>query len=227
MLVSIIIPVYNCEKYIEQAILSAVHQSYKDTEVIVINDGSTDKTVHIVLELMKKYPIHLFSKKNGGTASALNAGIQVASGKWIKWLSADDVLYPGSIELMMDHAKYKDTIYYSNYDIIDAKGKLIGTWKENPDKPTSYLWKKFFGNGSTTLIHKHVFDKCGLFADMPHSEDYEFWLRATQIYGIKMELIPETTIAYRRHPGQLTNKVGGSLDEVIKERIRERQASSG
>jgi len=228
VLVSIIIPVYNCEKYIEQAILSAVHQSYHDFEIIVVNDGSTDKTLHIILELMSKFPhIRLFSKKNGGPASALNAGIEQAKGTWIKWLSADDEMYPHCLEQMMAQAKYTDVIYYSHYDYIDEDGKITGEFIE-PDHPVVYLWERFFGNGSSTLIHREVFAKCGLFnAALPHSEDYEFWLRATQVYGTRMQLVPIKTIRYRRHSGQLTNKVGGSLDKIIKEKIRERQAASG
>jgi glycosyltransferase involved in cell wall biosynthesis len=229
--VSIIIPVFNCEKYIEEALLSAIHQSYQETEIIVVNDGSNDGTIHVIMKVMEKYPdkIRLFSKKNEGTASALNAGIRQAQGMWIKWLSAVDVMYPNCLDLMMDKAKYKDTIYYSNYDIIDFRGAKIGEFIEPQGGHTpDYLWKRFFGNGSSSLIHRNVFSKCGLFDEsIEHSEDYEFWLRATQIHGIKMELVPEKTIKYRRHADMLTNKVGGRLDDVIKEKIRAAKASSG
>jgi len=224
--VSIIIPVYNGEKYLKEAIDSALNQTYKDIEVIVIDDGSTDKTTAIlkdsVVRLHGKVRMHA---TNRGTAAALNTGIELAQGDYIKWLSADDVLLPQAIESMMwfvlADSRRENTIYYTNYHIIDQYGKHKKDWIE-PETPPD-LWKRFYGNGSSTLIHKSVFKKCGLFDEsLRHSEDYEFWLRATQIYGINLTLIPIFTINYRNHPDQLTHKVGGSLDKQIKDSIRKR-----
>ena len=118
----------------------------------------------------------------------------------------------------------RNTIFYSDYYRIDAEGKNPKILME-PGRQVEELWEKFFGNGSTSLIHKSVFDKCGLFDEsLRHSEDYEFWLRATMIYNIKMELYAQPTIKYRIHPDQLTNSVRGSLDKQIKDSIRKRLA---
>jgi len=83
-LISIIIPVYNCERYIAEAIESALNQTWEDKEIIVIDDGSTDGTA----EIAKSYKVIYIYKPNGGTGSALNMGIKLARGDWIKWLSA-------------------------------------------------------------------------------------------------------------------------------------------
>ena len=92
---------------------------------------------------------------------------------------------------------------------------------KEPGHDESVLWKKFFGNGSTSLIHREVFRKIGNFeSKLPHSEDYEFWLRATMLHGIKLQLIPVFTLNYREHTGQMTNRVGGKLDNLIKMSIR-------
>lgn len=215
--VSIIIPVYNGEKYIKQCVDSALAQSYEKTEVIVIDDGSTDNTLNILCTIPS---ITILIKPNGGTASALNTGIKNAKGTWIHWLSADDVMYSDCIEKLMSYEKDNNSIYYTHYDIIDQDNNSLGQFNE-PLRDESQLWSFFYGNGSTSLIHKDVFAKCGLFDDsLSHSEDYEFWLRATQVYGVKLKLIPEYTIQYRRHPDQLTNKVGGSLDSIIKEKVK-------
>src|SRR3989338_4728600 len=99
MKISIIIPVYNTEKYLEQCIESALHQSYCDVEIIAVNDGSTDQSVSILNKY--KNNIIVIDKKNGGTASALNLGIKNMTGDWFKWLSADDILKENAIEKLV------------------------------------------------------------------------------------------------------------------------------
>ena len=217
--ISVIIPVYNCEKYIRQAIESVLNQTFKDYELIVVDDGSTDKTKEIILD----YPITTISKINGGTASALNVGIRHARGQWIKWLSADDEMHPNCLEILSKNAIYADYIYYTNYDIIDDLGIIRGQFIEpdrnnkSIDELKQEMMNHYYGNGSTSFIHKTLFDKIGYFDELPHSEDYEFMLRALS-NGIRMELIPEKTIRYRYHIEQLTHKVGGSLDYEIKKK---------
>src|SRR5713226_560887 len=101
--VSVIIPVYNAEKYVKQCIDSCLSQTYTDFEIIIVDDGSTDLTPKILKEYGKV--IKVINKQNGGTASALNTGIKQSKGEWIKWISADDVLLNDSIEILMKTAK--------------------------------------------------------------------------------------------------------------------------
>jgi len=221
-MISIIIPTYNCEKYIKFAIESALNQTYEDKEIIVVDDGSTDNTLDIITQIAD---ITVLIKPNGGTADALNTGIRNANGDWIKWLSADDMLYPDALELMMNSIEKMDhtdnSIFYSHYDIIDESGIITGHFEEPKTREKGELWKRFYGNGSTSLIHKKVFAKCGLFdSTMKHSEDYEFWLRCSEVYGVKLQLVDEYTLKYRVHKDQLTNKIGGSLDEEIRKKIQ-------
>lgn len=213
--ISIIIPVYNGEKFIQEAIESALNQDYENKEVIVVDDGSTDDTRALILQYWGK--ITMVLQSNQGTANALNTGIRNSVGEWIKWLSADDVLYPNALTETMKQVDDKNCIYYTSYDYIgDHGGEFI-----EPERDINDLWSFFYGNGSTSLIHKSVFNKCGVFDDsLKHSEDYEFWLRATMVYGVKLKLIPIKTIKYRIHSGQLTNKAGGSNDVMIKNKIR-------
>lgn len=238
--VSVIIPVYNCERYIPLAIESVRMQSWKSLELIIVDDGSDDGTTELLQKIIDPRVPEvqvIYQLQNKGTASALNEGIKHARGEWIKWLSADDMMYPNCIQDMMifgveDNAKQsKNAIFYSDYDIIDERGSLIGDFIE-PDRNqqdhetrTKELFSHFYGNGSTSLMHKNVFKKCGLFDEsLKHSEDYEFWLRATALFNVSMIRVPTKTIKYRRWSGQLTNRVGGSLDEQIKNSIKEKMA---
>lgn len=100
---SIIIPAYNAQSYIERAIESALRQTYDDIEIIIINDGSTDKTSEIIEEYSQKHTnIKVISTDNGGVSRARNIGIDNSSGEYIVFLDADDELLPYSVENMVE-----------------------------------------------------------------------------------------------------------------------------
>ncbi len=214
---------YNAEKFLTMCIESALNQTCKDIEVIAVNDGSTDNS----LQILQKYSdeIVIIDKKNGGTPTALNAGINVMKGEWFKWLSADDVLYPNAIELLIKNAtklgeSAHSTIFYTNYDVIDENGKKLREFIEpnyndltNFDKNTILL-DHFIGNGTTSLIHKSMFDKYSLFDEkVGFQEDYEFWLRCCFLHECTIHLIPEICAKYRVHDTQLTKT---RIDDAIK-----------
>ena len=224
--ISIIIPVYNTQDFLEECIKSALNQTYSNTEIIAINDGSTDHSA----EILKKYSdkITVITKKNGGTASALNSGISVMTGTWFKWLSADDVLYPNALEEMfLEVSKTENkesTIFYSNYDIIDSDGNVIEKFLEpNYNDIDSFqqhviLLDHYFGNGTTSLIHKSAIQKYGAFNEIiGYKEDYELWLRYCVLYNCRLHLIPKILAKYRVHQKQLTKeKVAVSLSQTNK-----------
>lgn len=222
MKVSIVIPVYNAEKYLDECITSALKQTHENIEVIAVNDGSKDKS----LEVLKKYSdrIKIIDKKNGGTPTALNAGIRVMTGEWFKWLSADDVLLENAIESLTQEAKKlgpesKSTIFYSNYNLVDQSSKIVGQFIEQNYNHLSNFEKNvilldnYYGNGTTSLIHKSIFDRFGLFdKQVGFQEDYEFWLRCCLLHGCNMHLVPQILANYRVHEGQLTKK---KMDESL------------
>lgn len=103
-LVSVIIPVYNAEKYINQCIDSIIDQTYKNLQIIIVNDGSTDNTPEICEEYCKKDGrIEFYNKKNGGVSSARNYGISKSYGKWVLFIDSDDWLEINTIEQCMNH----------------------------------------------------------------------------------------------------------------------------
>ena len=114
--VSIVIPVYNGSNYLREAIDSALAQTYKNIEVIVINDGSNDKGK--TDKICKSYgnKIRYFKKENGGVASALNMGIEKMQGEYFSWLSNDDIYYQDKVEKQvkaLSRLKDKSTVVYS------------------------------------------------------------------------------------------------------------------
>jgi len=224
MKVSIVIPVYNAEKFIESCIKSALHQTYKDIEVIAVDDGSTDKSLELLQQSSDK--IKVIHKENGGTPTALNTGIKEMTGDWFKWLSADDLLKENAVEeLLKESSKIPDKescIFYSNYDLINNSGKMVKQFIE-PNYNTLSLFDRnvtlldhYYGNGTTSLIHKSMFERYGLFDEkIGFQEDYEFWLRCSLLHGCRLHLIPQNLAQYRIHDGQLTHtKINESLSHA-------------
>ena len=99
-LVSVVIPIYNSEKYLEECLNSVLSQTFQNIEIIAVDDGSTD----LSLEILKKFSdrVNVISQKNNGLASALNLGMSKMKGRWFKWFSPDDVMYPYTIETLVD-----------------------------------------------------------------------------------------------------------------------------
>jgi glycosyltransferase involved in cell wall biosynthesis len=232
--ISIIIPVYNGEDYINDAIKNALRQTYPNFEVIVVDDGSTDKTLLNLERDPLSKEITIIEKKNGGVGSALNAGIRAMTGQWFKWLSADDMLETNCLEVMMEEINKtpnnKNKIYYTNYNIIDNNGKITETIEEQNrnelswEIKCSHLYHLYYGNATTCMIHKSVFGKVGMFDEkIKNGDDYDFWLRAMfggwefESQRIELWLIPKTLASYRRHDNQLTNRRGSELFKTIKE----------
>ena len=121
-LVSIIIPIYNGSNYCEQAICSALNQTYKNIEVIVINDGSNDDG--LTRNICQKYSnkIFYYEKENGGVSSALNLGISKMKGEYFCWLSHDDTYTNNKIETQINYMlSRKYLVSYSDYCLYDIK----------------------------------------------------------------------------------------------------------
>lgn len=226
-LVSIVIPTYNRAPLIGDAIDSALNQAYKNTEVIVVDDGSTDNTKEVCSKYNNK--IKYFYKSNGGIASALNFGVEKMQGSWFKWLSSDDILEENAVEELVKFAHEKHARFvYSDYILIDGQGKQVGEFIE-PTYDTyldfaAKLWQSFIGNGSSSLIHRNVFEEVGVFdKSLKSAEDYDFWLRACILHRIMLYRCPKVLLRYRVHSKQLTAEVKTEalkIDMRIRERIK-------
>ena len=215
--VSIIIPVYNGEKYLKNAIDSALNQTYSNIEVIVVNDGSTDSTDKICLAYGNR--IKYIKKENGGVASALNEGIRNMTGDYFSWLSHDDIYLPNKIEkqvVFLKFIKKENVILFADYMHIDKNGKKLGksiVLDENIiRKKPLYIILKGMINGITLLIPKNAFQECGYFDEsLRCTQDYALWWKMIQKYEFihMKDIITQTRI----HSGQDTNTNPSVIDE--------------
>ena len=210
--VSIVIPVYNSEIFLKESMDSILNQSYKNIEVIVVNDGSTDNSQQILEEYSNK--ITVINQKNSGLASALITGIKHSSGKWFKWFSPDDIMFHYTIETLVNEAeKYSDTIIYSNWEVIDEKSCRLRSFQEsNYNELSNFeynvrLLDRQLIYVNTTLIPSSLFEKCSIRElDDPVAIDYDFFLNAALLFNIKFHLVQKPLVKYRIHTKQLSHK---------------------
>lgn len=201
-LISIVIPAYNSEKYIAEAIESAMSQVAIEFEIIVINDGSTDTTMNVVSNY--KQHIRIINQDNSGPAAARNNGVSNAKGQYIAFLDSDDLWLPE--KLMVQFRKINDgyPIVYSNRFNIGEIRDLPKIQSEIIEFPEGKIWNKLLnGNMITTssvIIKKDIFEEFnGFREELPYCEDWDLWLRCAEKYDIGFN--KEPLVKYRIHDG--------------------------
>lgn len=205
---SVIIPSFNRMPFLKIAVDSVLNQNSRDFEIIIIDDGSTDKTKEIIRNLNDKR-VKYFYQKNKGPASARNTGIKKAKGKFICFLDSDDRFRKDKIAITRKSIdEFTDYKIFHTEELWYRNGAYLPQKKEHK-KPSGFVFKQALKicsvSMSTACINKEVFDKIGGFDEsFPVCEDYEFWLRAALQFKVK--LIPE----------YLTIKEGGRTDQQSK-----------
>lgn len=239
-LVTIVIPVYNGSDFMEEAIDSALAQTYENCEILVINDGSSDhgETERIALSYGDK--IQYFKKENGGTASALNLALEHMQGEYFAWLSHDDLYYPEKIARQvgyMESGGYKAS--FCDYHILREDGSK-STVTAGHCYPACFLEKGVFPvvNGMIqfggVLLGKEIIEKYGKFNEqLKTTQDFEYLFRILKKED--MQYIPETLYAVRYHEGQGSRNIqtvcqdADSMFEMFLEEVdsQEREAAYG
>ena len=201
--VTAIVPVYNGAATIAEAIDSALAQSYRDLEVIVVNDGSTDATA----EVLRRYEgrIKVIDRKNGGIAAARNTGVAVTQSEYLAFLDCDDIWAPTMVERTV--AALDDNrdcvLAYTNCAVIDSDGHdlrsaLVGAGVDHAptlDEMLSRLWPIM---PSAVIMRRSIFDACGGFSEEFRSygfEDVIFWLRVREEGAF--HYLPECLVKWR------------------------------
>jgi len=198
--VSVVITNFEYEKYVGQAIESALNQTYKPHEVIVVDDCSYDNSRSVI----EKYPVtKLFRQENGGPAAARNQGIAHSTGDYFILLDADDRLKPDAVENLLKEA------LRTNADVVygdmESFGDKVETWNM-PDYTLEGMLENQIIPSVCALVDRHAFDCSGGFDITTNFEDWFFWL--TLAYRLKLEFkhIPVVTLEYRFHSSEMPSR---------------------
>ena len=200
--VSIILPVFNGEKYLSQSIKSCLSQSYKNIELIVVNDCSTDNSL-IIAERFKENDtrVKIYSNnENKGLPFSLNLGHSVAIGKYLTWISDDNYFADNAIEVLVKQINETGAdIVFSNFITVDEFNNEVGKYEYNKKRTL------FFNNiiGACFLYHREVYERNKGYNDSLHTiEDFDFWLRASK--HSKTCYFSDYIYFYRRHSESLS-----------------------
>lgn len=208
LMISIVLPVYNSEKYVESAIISVLKQTYKNYELIIINDGSTDKTTDILNKFAKLKNIKVFNQENSGVSSARNLGISNINGDILMFLDADDEYLPNYLETVVNN--WNNELICVNFL---TNSKQLSTFKINSlkklvyllDKGYGHLWNKAF-NANIIKQNKILF-KTNIIA----REDVLFISSYLQ-HITNLKYIKKPLYNYKTHVGSATNSNGTGYD---------------
>ncbi len=226
-LVSVIMPAYNAEKYIYMSIESVMQQTYRNVELIIVDDGSQDSTLEIMRACVEKWPdkIRIFAREqNGGTAAALNDAIEMAQGNYICWLSADDLYNVDMIRSEVAYLKENgqcDAVF-SKCAFIDGEGKFLREQVFAVDEAefgrgmkymTHLLLLLNFWHGCTLLARAECFKKEEKFnTEYKAAQDYDFWIRMVADHDIGY--LNQINVLSREHSEQGSRKLNCRLDEI-------------
>lgn len=214
--VSIIVPVYNVEKYIERCLNSLVNQTLKDIEIIIVNDGSADGSKGIIQKYLNKYKnIVYLEKENGGLSSARNYGIPYAKGEYIGFVDSDDYveltmyekMYNKAIEEKSDMVECDFIWEYPNKKREDI-GKMYSSKKEAIVEARVVAWNK--------IIKKDIIEKTKItFPEGLRYEDIEFFYKIVP-YLDKISFVKETLVHYVQRESSIANTQNERTGEIFK-----------
>lgn len=211
-LISIIIPTHNHARFLQRSVDSVLQQTYKHTEIIIIDDGSTDDTTSVVNKLKNKR-IRFISQPQRGVTAARNLGIKNSHGDYIAFLDSDDAWLPSKLEKQLSvfhQPKFPQLgLVYCFHYWSNPKGKTNGV---NQIFNRGIIWEKLLrgnfiaGSCSSVLIKTECFEKVGIFDEalLGAAEDWEMWIRIARHYQV--DYVPEPLVIITRHPAQRSNK---------------------
>jgi GT2 family glycosyltransferase len=206
-LVTIVVPAYQAAQTVGETLASLSAQTYRNMEVIVVDDGSLDGTAQVVQQAVTRSVgnVHLLRQENAGQAAALNAGWKQASGVYLGYLGADDVLYPHAIAKVVQflevHVEFIGA--YPDYDLIDANSKVIRRVRAPDYDPHDLVELVVCQPGPGALFRRRAFEQTGGWdPSLQQMPDFDFWLRLTK-YGM-LARFAEPLAGFRVHEQSLT-----------------------
>jgi len=223
-LVSIVIPCYNHEKYIQQSIQSVIDQTYQNIELIIIDDGSIDHSLAKIEEMLndckKRFVNFQFiSRENKGLSRTLNQALGLAKGEYFCVIASDDLMFPEKTEKQLKIIEHDSQIVaiFTAHQYIDHLGNIISTKKAN--------YKEFSFNdiffhqhdipAASQMIRLNRLKEIGGYNENTKVEDWDLWLRLTE-QGLRLIYIPDVLVAYRMHEENLSKDKTLMFNEVFK-----------
>ncbi|UTA69429.1 glycosyltransferase [Emticicia sp. 21SJ11W-3] len=200
--VSVLMPVFNAEKYVKEAINSILNQTLKDFELIILNDSSTDNSKDVVLSIQDNRIRYIENESNQGLAFSRNRLLSEAKSKYIAWLDADDIAYPTRLQDEVDflEANPGHAMVSGWARLIDSDGHATGDFIKSyiPDKHlgTLLLFVNYFVQ-SGMMLRREYLPEVHYRPEYPPAEDYELWVRIAASHAVA--ILPKILVDYRIH----------------------------
>jgi glycosyltransferase involved in cell wall biosynthesis len=205
-LVSVVMPVYNCQSYLAEAIESVLAQTYSPAEIIVVDDGSTDSSAAVAGQYTRS--IKYSYQPNAGIAEALNKGIKMSNGGFLSFLDADDMWTPMKLEYQM--SAMSDT----NVDMVFGKIEQFYSPELDQHRGNVEVMPGF--SKGTLLVRRQSFFRVGLFNKQLQLGDFiEWYLRAAEV-GLKSLMLPEIVMRRRIHKGNMGIRQRGDRADYVR-----------
>ena len=219
--VSVVIPAFNAERYIREALDSVMAQTWRDLEVVVVDDGSTDGTREIVAGYGEA--VRLVEQANAGPSAARNRGVREARGELVAFIDADDLWLPGKLALQLPlfDGEGRVALVYSRAEYMDDAGRPLPT--QQLAKPSGRVyWRLLEGNcvpTSSVVVRRGCFERAGGFAtDMIWAEDWYLWVRVAREW--EFGFVDRVLVRHRSHGSALSAQRGkaylGALDALAR-----------
>ena len=203
-LITVYITNYNYGKFIKKAIDSVLNQTFKNFELIIIDDGSKDKSAKIIKQFQNKNKIKVVFQKNKGLIVSNNLALRMSNAKYIMRLDSDDWLDPHALEIMVNilERNKKISLVFPDYYEVDKNGKIIGQVRRHDFKKVKLLDQP--AHGACTMIRKeNLLDIGGYDEEFNCQDGYYLWLKFIKKYVVRNVNLP--LFYYRQHQNSLTN----------------------
>lgn len=203
-LVSIIMPSYNTGQYISKAVQSVLNQTYKNWELIIVDDCSTDNTDEAAARYKDERIRYHKNEKNSGAAVSRNYALQMAKGKWIAFLDSDDIWFPDKLEKQIKFMENNSFHFsYTEYEEIDENGKETGITVTGPWKITKQGMYRYCWPGCLTVMYNRIHVGEVQIIDLKKNNDYALWLKVCE--KADCYLLKEVLGKYRKRQGSISN----------------------
>lgn len=206
--VSVVIPTYNRSTLLVRAVESVLGQSFKDFEIIVVDDASTDDTYSVVRSFRDPRIVYVRNDSNKGVSASRNVGISLSKGEFVAFLDSDDVWLPSKLDkqLLLFSGDSDIGMVYTGEVFVNERGEKI---REMVPKYRGYIFNVLLGKNfispSSVMVRREVFYRVGLFnEELSYREDYELWLRIAKKYKVDAVCEP-LTIRYIHTGERLSN----------------------